>query len=253
MAWTKAKTAIVVGVSLLLAAGTATVAIKAQASRSVEDVFAHYTDTGYLNRARPGVLLRPTRYARQGDWINASGSRFLGRNRLFPWVLAAAYDFGPERMVLPPNLPGGRFDYLVTIDNQSQEALQAEIKRQFGLVGRVESREMDVLLLQKNLPEPALKEGSAGKDVSILTNPGKLTLVSFKMPMLANALAGYYFDAPVIDETGLTGSYDSDLHWNGRANNQNQEIERALKEQLGLELVRARRPVEMLVVEKTPN
>jgi uncharacterized protein (TIGR03435 family) len=56
---------------------------------------------------------------------------------------------------------------------------------------------------------------------------------------------------PVIDETGLTGSYDFDLHWNGRSNNQNQEIQRALKEQLGLELVPARRSIEMLVVEKT--
>jgi uncharacterized protein (TIGR03435 family) len=56
----------------------------------------------------------------------------------------------------------------------------------------------------------------------------------------------------VIDETGLTDSYDFVLHWNGNLNlkDQNKDIERALKEQLGLELMPDRRPLEMLVVEK---
>ena len=56
----------------------------------------------------------------------------------------------------------------------------------------------------------------------------------------------------MIDETGLTDSYDFDLHWNGNLkwNDQKKEIERALKEQLGLELVPDRRPLEMLVVER---
>jgi uncharacterized protein (TIGR03435 family) len=51
---------------------------------------------------------------------------------------------------------------------------------------------------------------------------------------------------PVADETGLKEEYDFELRWDpGNADS----IKSALVEQLGLELIPARRPVKMLIVE----
>ena len=57
---------------------------------------------------------------------------------------------------------------------------------------------------------------------------------------------------PIVDETGLTGSYNLDLRWKVKTDpNANQEaLKQALIEQLGLELVPVHKAVEMLIVEK---
>jgi hypothetical protein len=50
---------------------------------------------------------------------------------------------------------------------------------------------------------------------------------------------------PVVDQTGLTGNYDFTTGPFGP-----EEINHAFLDQLGLELVPGREPIEMLVVEK---
>jgi uncharacterized protein (TIGR03435 family) len=59
---------------------------------------------------------------------------------------------------------------------------------------------------------------------------------------------------PVIDRTGLTGRFDIDLHWKERVGGpwypEPDELKRIVLEQLGLELVPAVEPIEMLVVDK---
>ena len=57
----------------------------------------------------------------------------------------------------------------------------------------------------------------------------------------------------VIDKTGLTNRYDFAFTWpkvNTSSNAGKQAIKNALYNQLGLELVPSREPIEMLVVEK---
>jgi uncharacterized protein (TIGR03435 family) len=56
---------------------------------------------------------------------------------------------------------------------------------------------------------------------------------------------------PVIDQTGLTQTFDIDLKWN-QHDPQHNTLKQALLDQLGLELVPTTKPVEMLVVEKAP-
>jgi uncharacterized protein (TIGR03435 family) len=57
---------------------------------------------------------------------------------------------------------------------------------------------------------------------------------------------------PVIDQTGLTQNYHIDLKWNERwgQDPNHDALKQALLDQIGLELVPGREPVEMLVVEK---
>ena len=72
-----------------------------------------------------------------------------------------------------------------------------------------------------------------------------------------SALAQSLFDAadrPVIDRTGLVGTFDWDLQWTldslGRSESPNAvSLFTALQEQLGLKLESDRGPVEMLVID----
>ncbi|HEV2664660.1 MAG TPA: TIGR03435 family protein [Blastocatellia bacterium] len=58
---------------------------------------------------------------------------------------------------------------------------------------------------------------------------------------------GQIMNQPVVDETGLKDKYDWDLPYN-RAGSDVLVI--ALREQLGLELRKAKRPMEVLIIEK---
>jgi uncharacterized protein (TIGR03435 family) len=54
-----------------------------------------------------------------------------------------------------------------------------------------------------------------------------------------------------LNQTRLDKFYDIQINWRPRAGESDQDaFKRALLEQLGLELVPGREPVEMLVVEK---
>jgi uncharacterized protein (TIGR03435 family) len=57
---------------------------------------------------------------------------------------------------------------------------------------------------------------------------------------------------PVVDQTGLTGNFDFNLKWKADWQHLNIEgLKQAFIDQLGLELVPSREPIEMLIVEKT--
>ena len=69
----------------------------------------------------------------------------------------------------------------------------------------------------------------------------------------------YYLQVPVVNRTGLAGRFDVDLTWDdemkwdgtGRYYFSNPDgLKQVVLDQLGLELVPSREPIEMLVVEK---
>lgn len=253
MAWTKTKTAIVAGVVALAAVGTTTVVLKAWFFRpSVEDVFIHYDNGSYLKHAPPVMLLRPTQYAGRLSWINGNDndSRILGRNRPMAWVLAAAYDVGPERMILPPDLPTGTFDYLITESTNTRAALRDEIKKQFGLAAHVEMRKTNVLVLK--VADGGVRNLKINRNTgneSFLIEDQKVTVGDSSMQSLAANLGGYFLSKPVVDETGLTNHYDAVLRWKGELGDAD-TISGLLQNEMGLELVPAQRDdVKMLVVE----
>jgi uncharacterized protein (TIGR03435 family) len=270
MAWTKAKLAVAVALGAILTAGVTTVAVAEFTSPSVEDIFKHHSEARYLEKAPAVVVLRPSRYRdlsgfqhMHGPPESVASERFVALGQPFVMALSAAYDVGPEQMVLPQDLPTGPFEFLSAVPDDPKGALRDEIKRQFGLVGRLETRETDVLVLKLvNPAAPGLKVNrSRSTEHGASAEAGHLRLVNFKMSYttgvnrdnsIVRILGGAYLGVPVIDETGLTDSYDIDIHWTPKlrgADKRQEEINRVLREQLGLELVPDRRKVEMLVVE----
>src|ERR1035437_2058070 len=163
-------------------------------------------------------------------------------------------------MILPRDLPRGQFDLLLTVPNNSREALREELKRQFDLVAHAETRDTDVMILKSTNPNaPGLKISSAGGPSTRWPQPGNFKFGGYRMSDpggidIVHEL-GLQSNVPVIDETGLTNAYDIDFHWNANLEGDalKKEIQRALSEQLGLKLVPDRKPVEMLVVERAKN
>jgi uncharacterized protein (TIGR03435 family) len=253
MAWTKAKTAIVVGASVLLAAGTTTVTIKKIEARDAWRVWPG--DLAVLDRVPPQVRILPAKFT--GGWNGANRGKMMGIGVPVGSMAQVAYaspserNWNDARTIVSANVPQGRYDYIANLPTGSWIALQKEMERKLGVVGRRETREMDVLQLTVKRPNaPGLKP-SAARGSGYTANDGDLNVTASSMDEVAIILEREGLGLPVVDHTGLTGKFDFELKWN-KNDPEHDNLKRALLDQLGLELVPGRESIEMLVVEKAP-
>lgn len=262
MAWTKAKTAIVVGVGVLLAAGTSTVCVRqikihrAVDPKTLDESFWRF-DLKTLISAPQVAAVRPSRFAQGGE--ASTDTRMVAHDVSLGSLLYYAYapnniyyqfPNNEYRTVLAPGVSDGKFDLLLTTTNHPQQALQAEIKKELGVVAHFEPRDVDVLVLKpadsaSTRLTPSVGIGSVrfGRGKFNFTNQPAYTLVNFVQNN---------FDMLVDDQSGLTEQYTGSLKWNpqtDQAANQ-REIQTALSNQLGLELASGHKTIQMLVVEK---
>jgi uncharacterized protein (TIGR03435 family) len=153
-------------------------------------------------------------------------------------------------------MPGGFYDYIANLSNGSQQALQALIKKKFGLVGKHEMRVMDVLLLKVEHPK------AQGLRLATPLTPGQprprnlITqgVIHYKNQPFSK-FAKYLeqeFQIPLVDQTGLTGNYDLDVpeSFGGTPAEKLEEARQWLLDDFGLKLVPARQRHEVLVIEK---
>jgi uncharacterized protein (TIGR03435 family) len=248
MAWTKAKTATVILVGALLAAGTTTVTVREiQEHRAYPWEVAKW-NPDLLNKVQPQVRIVPAKFPPGGMGI--INGKVMGIGQPLSSIFPHAYHVNWARTVCKVQLPTGNYDFIANLPNGSDEALRREIERKFGLKTERETRETDVLLLTvRNAGMPGLKP--ARSPLSQLNeNPDRFLAKSCPISELCKFLESN-FQAPVVDGTGLTQHFDIDLKW-ARIDPQHDGLKRALLDQLGLELVPTNMPIEMLVVEKAP-
>ena len=142
---------------------------------------------------------------------------------------------------------------LVNVPDHGSENFQAEIRRQFGLVGKEEMRETSVLLLKVKNPD-VLSLMSQSMKAAVGYDQKTYWTRTATAHSLPSALESDYFHQPVLDETGLakneTGLPATFLVALPRNSNDLDLVRKALLDQLGLELVPTNMPIEMLVVEK---
>ena len=281
MAWAKVKMAVVTTAVVILAAGTATVAIKdfspkkekpqnekprGETSWVTDSVMDTYLAKENLNSSltltkAPAVLsVQATHFPYQTggstwlNWPNTNHVEGIGRDTTLVSILQMAYGFEPTRMVLPNNLPDTNFDFMATLPNCSRIAFQDEIEQTLGLRGHPEIVRTNVLLLQvKNTDAPDLK-------INTTTTPGwrqqwgdtVYCSTNLSISDLGSFLEQTPFKRPVIDLTGLTDKYDIDIKWEAHDED---SLKKVLLDQLGLELVPTNMPIEMLIVveSKTPS
>jgi uncharacterized protein (TIGR03435 family) len=277
MAWTKQKTAIVASVGILLAAGTATVAVKTVHDHSVYSWEVADADMRVFYRAQPQVVIVPTIFPdSENGFFGADGRRgAIGIAQPFINIVQFAYQKHDLRIVIATDLPSGRFDYIAKLVNPPAIntnwtiALQKEIIRKFGITGRIALMESNVLVLKAdnngirgfkvshNMPN-----GQARTPIIEQAQNGLKLGFAFHEQPVSTLIRGLEsrLKIPVVDQTGLTQDYDFALTWNMPYPTQRDlgelelpDLEKllpALRDQLGLELVPTNMPNEMLVVEK---
>ncbi len=172
-------------------------------------------------------------------------------------VVASAYGYiTPARVIFSTDLPSGRYDYIACLpggEDANEQALQAEVRRKFGVVGKIATRDADVWLLKVRFPNtPGLKRntktGDGGNSFSNI--PGGFHGWNERMFDLAYSLE-FRANVPVTDATGLTDRFDFDLICtDSDLTNRNWDAVNLALGKLGLELVPTNMPVEVLVVEK---
>ena len=238
------------GVGILLAAGTTTV--------TIEEIQQHRTyswevpNPGYkmLEQVPPQITIVPAKFPEPaGAWVAQNGNA-IGIGARVNDMLELAYTTD-ARMVFPTKLPQERYDFIANLPQGSEQAMQTEIRKKFGLVGRREMIETNVLVLTMKYPNAqGLKPNRGGR---MDRNPqfGEYSCINQPISGLTYFLE-LYLGTPVVDQTGLTGGFDIDVKWNDpdRQHRNVDGLKQALLDQLGLELVPGREPIEMLVVEK---
>jgi uncharacterized protein (TIGR03435 family) len=266
MAWTKMKTAVVVGVGILLAVATTTV--------TVREIRAHHhyswqvpkASRDMIRQTSPQVAIVPSVFAHDGgtyrDYTTGGGA--MGIYQTISNIVNVAYDGQQYHLIFPTGIPDGRYDFFAKAVDPAQpffqKDLQAELKNKLGIVGKLEMRNSDVLLLRYQNPNAgglkppdSLRRGlGLPKTMRSRSETNALYSINDSLSMLHGFLQTT-FVKPVIDQTGLTNNYDFILKWDDAVpNHPNKEgIRQALLDQLGLELVPTNMPIEMLVVEKT--
>ena len=140
---------------------------------------------------------------------------------------------------------------MATVPGGSTELIKNELEKRFHLIAHRETRITNVLLLRVRNPNaPGIKPHDPREGYS-MSNGNHSTKIR-GLPL--NGFIGNIesrLGLPVLDETDLKGRYDLQLQWGpGPGETDKDAFVRALRDQLGLELIPTNMPVEMLVVEK---
>ena len=176
----------------------------------------------------------------------------------FAWSLASDDQVDGPDWIKSKNV---RFDIAAKADpatshEQFLMMLRALLTERFHLETRTEQRRVPHLALAAAKNGPKMRETK--RDPATVHNTyriGTITHNQISMATLAMLLSRQ-LQQPVIDETGLKGVYEIELHWtpekvlvNGERPDWGPSIFTAVQEQLGLRLDNRRDTMEILVID----
>ncbi len=184
-----------------------------------------------------------------GGWSMNPG-RYRGKGVTLQSLIATAHGVSKERVVGSAPLDR-RYDVVVSLPPGRCELLkpllQSALEAAFGFSTRRQMREADVYALRKIAgTEPKIRKGTGG-GAHASQSGGTIVAVNWDIQGLVGTLQNMLGE-PVVNETALEGIYDWDIQFD---EHDPQTIIKAVRQQLGLELVKAKRPVEFLVVEES--
>jgi uncharacterized protein (TIGR03435 family) len=145
------------------------------------------------------------------------------------------------------------------INDDFRKRLKGLMASRFQMKSHTEQRELPVYVLVVAKGGPRFPQPDGGPFRLLRSGGGAIVHQgAAKIPMLVSLLANN-FDRPVLDETGLTGSYNLNLKWtpdlkpgtttSAPTDPAGPSLFTALEEQLGLKLQAARRPIEVLIID----
>jgi RNA polymerase sigma factor (sigma-70 family) len=139
MAWTKAKTTVVVGVGILLVAGSAMIIVKEVRSPDWNLDLNSQT----LDQMPTMLVLRPTKMPT--NWVPGGmfgNNRYFARGQTAKELITTIYSQknSEAKLVFLAPLPDDKFDCVVTGQTNWPDALEYEINRRFNLVEQWDSQ-----------------------------------------------------------------------------------------------------------------
>ncbi len=210
-----------------------------------------------LAEAPPRLFLRASGEPDGSEGAIARNGRFMGHNVTAIELIATAYNTTPGRLRLANSvrLPAERFDYLVSLDSDQRTSLQNAIREKLGLSARLQPRTEDVYVLTARAGEFENLRPSEGpaNNLRIRNRDGELSFENATVDAFARSLE-HMLERPIVDESGLQGRFDIHLLLPDPGDSANARpsfdaVRKAASEQLGLELKRDQRELEMLVVD----
>jgi uncharacterized protein (TIGR03435 family) len=185
--------------------------------------------------------------------------RLTLRNATLRHLVGAAYNVRIDLLRGGPKwVDTDRFDVTAKADPTTSEEtsrimLQTLLAERFKLVIRHQQTPMPVFLLTVDKHGPKFHESPADStERAGCVGTAPLNCHKRSMADLADALRRYAtgLDLPVVDGTGLEGRYDFQLSFAETAGSGAPLIFDALREQLGLKLQKAKRPIDFLVIDR---
>jgi uncharacterized protein (TIGR03435 family) len=209
------------------------------------------------------ISIKPDKDGQGLDARRQPGGRYTARNASVRFLLIQAFGV-PDSLILggPNWLDDERYDIVAKADTpgalspeELRPLLQSMLADRFRLTFHRETREF---------PAWSLTVGDKGAmfhpatdsvpNLSVSSGGGRADLTARRMPMSSLAkVLGETIGETVVDDTGLTGIFDFQLAWAppDTAESQLPDIFAAVREQLGLRLVRVKKsPVEVIVIDR---
>jgi uncharacterized protein (TIGR03435 family) len=205
---------------------------------------------------------------RSGGFLR--GERYDLRKATMMDLIRLAYGFEPDTVFGGPDwLEFDRFDIAAkaspaTSPQEISLMLQSLLADRFKLVFHKDVRPMPVFALRVGKgPKMNTGEGSGDPECNYQRQPStspytvyscrNMTMARFAQQL--RGMAGDYIADPVIDSTGLTGTWDFDLKWTTRsrvlpAGAERTTIFSAIDQQLGLRLAADKAPAPVNVIDQ---
>ena len=138
-----------------------------------------------------------------------------------------------------------------TFFDHNRPRMQAVLRDRFGLVVRVETRELPIYrLIEAKGGNNLTRHAGENKRVDISTNNNRqIRATDATMDMLAAQLS-MQFHRPVRNETDIDGEYDFTVDWVPDTDLPESPVIEAINNKLGLRVESAKGPVPVYVVEK---
>ena len=210
------------------------------------------------------------------------GGRYEVRTATMVDLISAAHNMEPNKILGGPNwLDWDRFDVLAKAPPTSQENLNVMLQNlladRFKLVVHKDTKLMPAFALTAGKGKPKMKEVSGSGEPGcqgVPQNPAPGTvpyqvIACHNMPMatfagvLRDIGGGNYLPDAVVDQTGLSGTWDFELKWTARnrlaqAGPDGINLLDAVDKQLGLKLEAKKALLPVLIVDSvnqqpTPN
>jgi uncharacterized protein (TIGR03435 family) len=162
-------------------------------------------------------------------------------------VIATAFNIPAVRVFAPAWLADTRYSMTAVIGPDETTSfhalLQEELTERLGLETHIEPRAFDVFVLSAS--EAPRLPPARGDLVTIRIGDEKVAFQRATAKDIASALQSV-LGQPVIDETGLRGTYDFEIGW---GENRAAAVTATLRDQFGLRLTPARRQMDALIVD----